>query len=302
MVQPESKEKTHFVYRFGAKTYDLSSRTHIMGILNVTPDSFSDGGKYLSPERGVERAIQMVDEGADFIDVGGESTRPRGKAYGDGAEPISATEELARIIPVIQKVATKTEIPISVDTYKSGVAREALAAGAVVVNDVSGFHFDRKMPHVVADAGASAVLMHIKGTPKTMQQNPEYENLFGEIRNYLSEGLTLGQRAGVRQMMIDPGIGFGKTLGDNLRLIAGLSFFGSLGYPLLVGTSRKSFIGSILDLPIEDRLEGTLASVVAAVLRGAHIVRVHDVKSVKRAVQVADAIRQAGDGVPNLEN
>ncbi len=299
MVQPKKKENTRFVYQFGKRIYDLSSRTHIMGVLNVTPDSFSDGGRYLSPGSAVEHAIRMVEEGADFLDIGGESTRPKGRAYGDGAEPISVDEELKRIIPVIEKVASLTDIPISVDTYKSGVAREAMAAGAVVVNDISGFHADPAMPDVVAGAGASAVLMHIRGTPKTMQQNPEYVDLFGEIRDYLSEGLSLGQRAGIRQMMIDPGIGFGKTLVHNLRLIAGLSLFASLGYPLLVGTSRKSFIGNILNLPIEERLEGTLASVVAAVFRGANILRVHDVKSVKRAAQVADAIRQETHNVPD---
>ncbi len=298
MVQPRMKENTHFVYRFGKRTYDLSSRTHIMGVLNITPDSFSDGGRYFSPERAVEQAARMVDEGADFLDIGGESTRPKGRAYGEGAEPISAEEELKRIIPVIEKLSSLTDIPISVDTYKSGVAREALAAGAVVVNDISGFHFDSAMPDVVAGSGASAVLMHMKGTPKTMQQDPEYRDLFGEIRGYLSEGLTLGERAGIRQMIIDPGIGFGKTLEHNLRLIAGLSFFESLGYPLLVGPSRKSFIGNILNLPVDERLEGTLASVVAAVLRGANVVRVHDVKSVRRATQVADAIRQAGNNIP----
>jgi dihydropteroate synthase len=291
------KENTHFVYRFGKRTYDLSSRTHIMGVLNITPDSFSDGGRYFSPERAVEQAARMVDEGADFLDIGGESTRPKGRAYGEGAEPISAEEELKRIIPVIEKLSSLTDIPISVDTYKSGVAREALAAGAVVVNDISGFHFDPAMPDVVARSGASAVLMHMKGTPKTMQQDPEYRDLFGEIRGYLLEGLTLGERAGIRQMIIDPGIGFGKTLEHNLRLIAGLSFFESLGHPLLVGPSRKSFIGTILTLPVDERLEGTLASAVAAVLRGANIVRVHDVKSVRRATQVADAIRQAGHTV-----
>jgi dihydropteroate synthase len=299
MAQPKTRENTHFVYRFGTRTYDLSSRTHIMGVLNVTPDSFSDGGTYVSPERAVEQAIRMVDDGADFLDIGGESTRPKGKAYGDGAEPISAEEELKRILPVIEKVASLTDVPISVDTYKSGVAREALAAGAVVVNDISGFHSDPAMPDVVARAGASAVLMHMRGTPKTMQQNPEYKDLFGEIREYLSEGLALGHQAGIRQLIVDPGIGFGKTLAHNLRLIAGLPLFGSLGYPLLVGPSRKSFIGSILDLPTEERLEGTLASVVAAVLRGANVVRVHDVKAVKRAVQVADAIRQAGNDLPD---
>jgi len=271
-----------------------------MGVLNVTPDSFSDGGKYLSPDRAVEQAMRMVEEGADFLDIGGESTRPKGGAYGEGADPVPVEEELERVLPVIGKVSSLTDIPISIDTYKATVAVDALSAGAVIVNDISGFHYDPKMPGVVAKAGASAVLMHIKGSPKTMQQSPEYGDLFGEIRAYLSAGLSLGKLAGISQMIVDPGIGFGKTRDHNLRLIAGLSSFGDLGYPLLVGPSRKSFIGDILDLPVNERLEGTLASVVAAVLQGAHIVRVHDVKAVRRAARVADAIREASGTKPGV--
>ncbi len=281
------------MFRFGRREYDLYSRPHVMGILNVTPDSFSDGGKYVDAPSAVARALAMVAEGADFIDVGGESTRPKGGAYGEGAEPVSAEEEARRVLPVIEKLAGLTDVPISVDTYKSEVARKALGAGAVLVNDISGFRFDPKMPSVVAAARGSAVLMHIRGTPKTMQQNPTYDDLFGEIAAYLEEGLALGRRAGVRQMMVDPGIGFGKSQRDNLRLIAGLSRFTSLGCPVLVGPSRKSFIGNILGLPVDDRAEGTLAAVAACILGGAHVVRVHDVRGAVRAARVADAIRRA---------
>ena len=288
---PALDQKT-FVYTFGAKSYDLSARTHIMGVLNVTPDSFSDGGRYLDADLAVQRALQMIDDGADIIDVGGESTRPKGSAYGQGATPVTADEEMSRILPVIERLARQTPIPISVDTYKSAVADRALQAGAVIANDISGFTFDVEMPSVVAAHNATAVLMHIKGTPQTMQQNPQYDDLFGEISDFLERGVERGRRAGVRQMMIDPGIGFGKGQMENLQLIAGLSRFKTLGYPILIGPSRKSFIGNILELPIEDRLEGTLAAVVACALNGANVVRVHDVKEAKRATMIADAIRQ----------
>jgi dihydropteroate synthase len=287
-----------FAYRFGRAEYALSARTHLMGIINVTPDSFSDGGQYLDPDRAVELGHRMAEEGADFLDVGGESTRPRGGAYGNGAVPVGAEEELERVLPVISRLSKLTAVPISVDTYKAAVAAEAIRAGAVVVNDISGFHYDPAMPEVVAQAGASAVLMHILGTPQTMQANPEYEDLFGEILTYLQEGIALGLKAGVRQMMVDPGIGFGKTVQHNLALLGGLRKLQVLGYPLLVGPSRKSFLGKILGLPVEDRLEGTLASLVAAILNGANVIRVHDVREAKRAALVADAIKQSSENLP----
>lgn len=282
---------TQFVYRFGSREFDLAARTHIMGILNVTPDSFSDGGQFLDAGRAVDRAMEMIDEGADFIDVGGESTRPRGHAYGKGAEVVPVEEELRRVIPVIEALAARTSVPISVDTYKSSVAERALDAGAVMVNDISGFRFDPDMPAVVARAGASAVLMHIKGTPKTMQMNPVYKDLFGEVIGYLKEGIDLGKAAGIHQMIVDPGVGFGKSLQDNLDLIGGLSRLDVLGHPILVGPSRKSFIGVLLDLPVAERLEGTLAAAVACILHGAHILRVHDVREVWRAGRIADALK-----------
>ncbi len=282
-----------FVYRFGRKTYDLSSRTHVMGILNVTPDSFSDGGKYVEPGKAVDRALEMIDEGADIIDVGGESTRPKSNAYGEGAEPIGVEEELRRVLPVIHQLAARTDIPISIDTYRSAVARSALDEGATLVNDISGFHFDPLMPEVVARMGASVVLMHIKGTPKTMQQNPTYDDLVTEVKEYLLEGIEAARQHNIEQIVIDPGIGFGKTRQHNLLLLKRLHDLASLGYPLLVGTSRKNFIGAILDLPIEKRLEGSLATAVISTLHGAHIVRVHDVKETVLAVRMADAIMNA---------
>ncbi|MDH3251295.1 MAG: dihydropteroate synthase [Ignavibacteria bacterium] len=281
------------VLRFGRKTYDLSERTHIMGILNVTPDSFSDGGRYAAVDAAVARAQEMIAEGADLIDVGGESTRPRSTVYGEGADHVSVDEELGRVIPVIESLVRETDIPISVDTYKAAVAREALSAGAVIVNDISGFRADPAMPAVIAEAGASAVLMHIQGTPKTMQVDPSYRDLFGEIIEYLQASIAIGQAHAIRQMLIDPGIGFGKRLHHNLQLLANLHRLRVLGYPVLVGASRKSFLGSILDLPVNDRLEGSLAACVAAILNGAQVIRVHDVRESKRAAMVADAIRLA---------
>jgi dihydropteroate synthase len=265
-----------------------------MGILNVTPDSFSDGGKYFSVPAAVDHALRMASEGADMIDVGGESSRPRGAAYGKGAQPIAEQEELDRVLPVIEEIVRSTDTPVSIDTTKSIVAQRALAAGAVIVNDISGFRRDPAMAGVVGKASASAVIMHMRGTPETMQQDTTYDDLFGEVEAFLRDGLAKGKQQGIRQMIVDPGIGFGKDVRDNFRLLAGLERFAALGCPVLVGPSRKSFIGAATDLPVEQRLEGTLAAVVAAVLHGAHIVRVHDVREVVRAVKVADEVRRAG--------
>lgn len=281
------------VYRFGSREYDFAARTYVMGILNVTPDSFSDGGEFFDPSRAIERGLAMAGEGADFIDVGGESTRPRGTAYGQGAEPVTEEEELLRVIPVIRGLADGTDVPISIDTSKPAVAREALKAGALIVNDVSGFGADAKMPGVVAEAGASVVLMHMRGTPRTMQQQTTYADLFGEIRSALSEAVTKARNAGIRQIIVDPGIGFAKGFADNLRLLRGGREFHTLGCPVLVGPSRKAFIGEILGLPVHERLEGTVGAAVTAALCGAHIVRVHDVMPVCRALKVADAIHHA---------
>jgi dihydropteroate synthase len=264
-----------------------------MGVLNVTPDSFSDGGRYATTAVAVEHALRMAEEGADLIDIGGESTRPAGHSYGAGADVVSADEELRRVMPVIDRLVGRTDTPLSIDTYKSSVARAALGGGASLVNDISGFSFDPAMPGVIGEAGASAVVMHIKGTPKTMQHNPAYDDLFGEIIGVLGSAVARGREAGIGQILIDPGIGFGKRLEHNLQLIAGLSRLTVLGCPILVGPSRKSFVGQVLDLPVDQRLEGSLAACVAAILHGANVIRVHDVKEAKRAALVADAIKNA---------
>ncbi|CUT07282.1 dihydropteroate synthase [Candidatus Kryptonium thompsonii] len=273
------------VYRFGSKEFDFSKRTYIMGILNVTPDSFSDGGRYFTVDSAVEHAMKMIEDGADIIDVGGESTRP-------GSEPVPLEEELRRVIPVIKEIVKRTDVPISIDTYKSEVARQALDNGAVIVNDISGLRFDEKMVEVIAQYNASVIIMHIKGTPKTMQQNPYYDDVISEIYGYLSESIERAQSYGIKQIIVDPGIGFGKRLVDNLEIIRRLREFKSLGYPILIGVSRKSFIGNILNLPVEERLEGTAGAVAISVWNGANIVRVHDVKEMTRVVRIVDAIKQ----------
>ncbi len=276
---------TGLTFRFGSVVYDLASRTHIMGVLNVTPDSFSDGGKFFEAERAIERAMQMVEEGADFIDVGGESTRP-------GSEPVPPEEELRRTVPVVAELAKRVRVPISIDTYKSEVASAALDAGATMVNDISAGRFDPALLSLVAREKATIVLMHMKGRPKTMQSNPSYGDVTKEVRNFLKDRAEACRNEGIDQIVVDPGIGFGKQLHHNLTLLRELNVLHDLGYPVLVGPSRKSFIGMILDLPVEERLEGTAAAVAASILHGAHIVRVHDVRAMKRVAKVTDAIRR----------
>jgi len=274
------------IFRIGSREFQAGAKTLIMGILNITPDSFFDGGRHFNAEIAVEAALQMEADGADLIDLGGESTRP-------GSEPVPAEEEIARLLPVIEKLKTRLKIPISIDTYKSAVAEQTLKAGADIINDISGMQFDPAMAETVARYNAGVVLMHIQGTPKNMQTNPHYDNLIDEILGYLSEAAKKALTNGIdkSKIIIDPGIGFGKTLNDNYRILRYLEEFRSLGYPVLVGPSRKSFIGLVLDLPVTERLEGTLAAVTAAVLNGADVVRVHDVKAAVRAVKIADTIR-----------
>ena len=270
-------------YTFGRATYRLSSRTHIMGILNVTPDSFSDGGLYSDPNRAVEHALRMAGEGADFIDVGGMSSRP-------GSEPVAPEEELRRILPVIERLASALAIPVSVDTYRAAVADGALSAGATIVNDISSLHGDARMADVVSRHGASVILMHMQGTPRTMQAEPLYGDVVEEVIAYLAEAVRAAGGKGIGQVIVDPGIGFGKTPAHNLALLKHLGELRRLRCPVLVGPSRKAFIGAVLDLPVEERLEGTAAAVAAAVMNGASIVRVHDVKEMKRVASMADAI------------
>ncbi|HIE03670.1 MAG TPA: dihydropteroate synthase [Candidatus Latescibacteria bacterium] len=263
-------------------------RTLIMGALNVTPDSFSDGGLYLRTEDAVRRAEEMAQEGVDIIDIGGESSRP-------GAEPVPLEEELRRVIPVVREVVRRLPVPISVDTYKAEVARRALEEGASIVNDISALRFDPDMADVVAGREVPVVLMHMKGTPRDMQRNPHYEDVLGEVESFLRErkGAAVGMGIPERNIILDPGIGFGKRVQDNLQLLKNLERLVALGSPVLVGTSRKSFIGAVLNLPVEERLEGTLATLVLAVAKGAKILRVHDVKPAVRAVRMAEAILTA---------
>lgn len=257
-----------------------------MGVLNVTPDSFSDGGLFLDPSNALRQAERMAEEGADILDVGGESTRP-------GADPLPPEEELARILPVIRAVAARLPVPISVDTYKARVAREAIQTGAVMVNDISALMFDPEMAPTVAALQVPVCLMHIKGTPKNMQQNPTYDDVVTEVRDWLRERAAAARAAGVAEedIIIDPGFGFGKTVEHNLEILRRLREFTTLGYPLLIGTSRKSTIGKVLgDLPPHERLEGTAATVALSIANGASIVRVHDVKEMARVARMADAV------------
>jgi dihydropteroate synthase len=277
------------IWRVGDREFDCSERTLVMGILNVTPDSFSDGGRFLDRATAVAHATLMVDDGADILDVGGESTRP-------GSAPVSADEELERVHPVIERLAElHPGVPISIDTRKAEVAAEALDAGATIVNDVSG-GADPAMFDVVRDREAAIVLMHMQGDPTTMQEAPHYDDVVGEVHEYLRQRIEAAELAGIdaERIAIDPGIGFGKGLDHNLELMHGVDALLDLGRPVMVGPSRKKFIGTILDLPEEERVEGTVGAVVWMVARGAHLVRVHDVKVVVRAVRVSDAIAKAG--------
>jgi len=267
---------------------DFSKKTYIMGILNVTPDSFSDGGLYFDRTKAIKRAFQIIEEGADMIDIGGESTRP-------GSEPITIDEELRRTIPVIEVLAENIKIPISIDTYKSEVAKKALDAGASMVNDISGLRFDPLMADVVSMYGVPVVVMHIKGTPRDMQQNPVYEALIPEIMDYLRTSIHIAEQSGIPgdRIIVDPGIGFGKTFDHNLEIINNLQEFTLLEKPILIGPSRKAFIGKILgDVPAQERIEGTIAAVAICVMKGANIVRVHDIREIAKVVKVVDAIKR----------
>jgi dihydropteroate synthase len=275
------------ILRFHHREYDLSERTLIMGVLNVTPDSFSDGGRFFETTRAVEQGRKLAEEGADILDVGGESTRP-------GSRPVPEEEELRRVIPVIEALRPKISIPISIDTRKAAVAERALQSGAEMVNDVSALRFDEGMAGVVSRRRVPVVLMHLRGLPESMQADIHYEDLIGEIRGFFRERIDYAVSRGISRdrVILDPGIGFGKSMEErhNLILLKELRSFRILGQPLMIGTSRKAFLGRILDLPPEEREEGTLATVAVAIQNGANIVRVHEVRRTRRAVQVADAI------------
>lgn len=268
---------------------NFTKKTCVMGVLNVTPDSFSDGGYYFDEKNAIDRAFSIIEAGADIIDIGGESTRPC-------SEPVSVEEESSRVIPVIQAVSKKVDIPISIDTYKAEVARRALDSGASIVNDISGLRFDPEMPGVVAEYGVPVIIMHIRGKPKDMQKNTDYEALIPQIMDYLRESIMIAKKAGISddKIIVDPGIGFGKTFEHNLEIIRNLKEFRLLGKPLAIGVSRKAFIGKILgDAPPSERLEGTAAAVAIAIFNGANIIRVHDISEMSKVAKVADAIKSA---------
>lgn len=275
--------KDNSIDRFYA---DCSHRVSIMGVLNVTPDSFSDGGRFYSTDAAFAHARQLKEDGADVLDIGGESTRP-------GAEPVAEQEELDRVIPVIEKISKNLDIFISIDTYKSAVADAAMKAGAHMINDISGLTFDKSMTATAARHNAALVIMHIKGNPKTMQTDPHYDDTMSEIKNFLTEASNKAMNEGVQKIIIDPGLGFGKRTEDNFLILKDLDQLKSLGFPILIGSSRKSYLGKPFNAPPLDRLEGTIVSNIIAMQNGANLLRVHDVKSVRRAVTIAEMIMKA---------
>jgi dihydropteroate synthase len=279
-------EKTNFILRTPERKIELGSRTMIMGIINMTPDSFSDGGMFNCVEEAVEYGVKLEGEGADFLDVGGESSRP-------GSAPVSAEEERERVIPLVKGLKRRVKVPVSIDTTKAKIARAAIDEGAEIINDISAMRFDEKMSEVAAGFRTPVILMHMKGTPKTMQEGDiSYRSLMSEIIRFSGERIEKAEAGGIdiENIIIDPGIGFGKTTKDNLRLLKYLKEFKTLGRPILAGASRKRFIGEITGGDLLDRLEGTAATATAAIMNGAHILRVHDVKFMKKVSTMADAI------------
>jgi len=266
------------------ENYIILKKPLIAGILNITPDSFYDGGKFIDFEKAIERGKEIIREGADIIDVGGESSRP-------GSEPVSEKEEMERVIPVIEELV-KENVIISCDTYKSRVAEKAIESGAKIINDISAFRMDEKLIDIIKGSNCGYVLMHMKGTPKNMQKNPFYDDTIGEITSFFREKLELIEKTGIdlERVVIDPGIGFGKRLVDNLIILKKLDEFKKLGRPIFIGTSRKSFIGGVLNVEVDQRLEGSLATVVYAYIKGAKIFRVHDVKETKKVIDIIWAI------------
>lgn len=279
---------SNLVLNFSHTRIDLTKKVALIGILNLTPDSFYDGGKYRTEKEILGRAEQMIREGADIIDIGGESTRP-------GAGKISWEEEIKRTIPYIKKITRSFKVPISIDTYKARVAKEAIDAGAEMVNDISGLRFDPYMAEIVSSNKAFLVTMHIQGTPRDMQDNPQYEALMDEIISYLKEGLEIAANAGINleKVIVDPGIGFGKTVEHNLFILKNLKRLRVLERPISIGVSRKSFIGKVLNLPLEERVPGSLAATCVGLMGGARIVRCHDVKETRQAVDLVEAILQS---------
>ena len=258
--------------------------TLVMGVLNVTPDSFSDGGLFRDPEDAVVQAHRMIREGADILDIGGQSTRP-------GAAPITPREELDRVLPVVERLVCETTIPLSIDTFSPEVADACLSSGVTILNDVCGLR-DPAMRRVAAQHGKPVILMHMRGNPQTMQEDVVYDDVVSELKNFFEQRIREAQESGVQEIMIDPGIGFGKTVEHNLEILHRCGEFKSLACPLLIGPSRKSFIGSITGRPVDARVDGTIAACVIASMSGVDVVRVHDVEPVKQALLVADAVRR----------
>lgn len=287
MGQVQGLEKGNFNLRCGKHILRLGNRTHIMGILNVTPDSFFDGGRYQVLKDALVQAHRMVEEGADIIDVGGESSRP-------GSDPTPLEVEIKRVIPVVERLVNEVDVPISVDTYKAEVARRALALGAHMINDITALRGEPALGEVVAEHKVPLILMHMGGKPKDMQDNPHYQTLIPELLSFFREAIKRASSAGVEEetILLDPGIGFGKRTEHNLEIIRSLKEFRTLGRPLVLGPSRKRLIGDVLKLPVEERLEGTAAIVATAILNGVHIVRVHDVQEMVRVARMVDAIRE----------
>jgi dihydropteroate synthase len=272
----------------GDHVLQVEERVLVMGVLNVTPDSFSDGGHYGTVDAALARAEAIVAEGADILDIGGESSRP-------GAQPVALEEELSRVLPVVATLARRIRIPISIDTTKAEVARRTLDLGAAIINDVSALRGDAEMADVVARAGAGLILMHMQGTPATMQKQPAYADVVEEVLEFLLDRVKTAEAAGIKveRLAVDPGIGFGKSVDQNLALLKGLSVFNELGRPIVIGPSRKAFVGKVLDRSVSAREWGTAAAVAVAVLMGAHVVRVHSVREMKEVVQMSCAIRDA---------
>lgn len=270
------------LFKIGTKCFDVKNHTYVMGILNLTPDSFSDGGNWVEQDKALYRVEEMLEEGMDILDVGGESTRP-------GYTAISAEEEVNRVVPVIEAIKSRFDVPVSLDTYKSEVAKAGIKAGADLINDIWGLKKDKAMAKVIADSGVACCLMHNR-------KEADYGEVIADIKKDLQESVDLAMNAGIdkEKIILDPGIGFGKAYVDNMEVLRSLEQFHELGYPMLLGASRKSVIGLTLDLPVEERLEGTLVTTVMAVLKGYAFVRVHDVKENVRAIRMAEAIKQGG--------
>ena len=277
------------IFRTGSFRYEFPRKALMMGIVNVTPDSFSDGGRFFEPRRAIEHALQLVGEGADIIDVGGESTRP-------GAEMISEPEELRRVLPVIEGLAAQTKVPISIDSQKPGVARAALRAGASIINDIGANRAGAEMWELAAETGAGYILMHMQGTPQTMHLAPKYDDVVAEVDAFFGERVRRMEASGVHreQIVLDPGIGFGKTVRHNLQLLAGLSRLRIHQRPLLLGVSRKSFIGKLVGGEVHERVPGGIACSVWAVLNGVQLIRTHDVAATVQAVRMIEEIERAG--------